>query len=218
MALLDHPKNVQDLSGEKGFHWRFDCDICGSGFTTSFTPSKSASQARKLDLFGRGASVLGSMTGKTALYGAGQAAHAGSQFQSMSAAWHKEHDGAFQQAVNEARVYFKKCPRCKLYVCEEDWNDEAGLCTRDAPSLAAEMQATKAQVRVEQMQTHVRSQTLFTGETEDQATLCPTCGKPSGVGKFCLNCGASLAFRECPNCHHKNPQNVSFCGECGTKL
>lgn len=218
MALLDHPKNVQDASGEKGFQWKFNCDLCGSGFTTTFIPSKSQAKARKLDFLGRGAQVLGSVTGQSGMWRAGEAAHAVGQFQRMSAEWHKEHDGAFQEAVNEARVHFKKCPRCKLYVCEEDWNDEAGLCTRDAPSLTAELQATKAQVRVEQMQTHVKAQTLFTGETEDLATVCPTCGKPSGSGKFCQNCGAPLGYRECPNCHHKNPQNVGFCGECGTKL
>lgn len=218
MALLDHPKNVQDGSGEKGFQWKFNCDICGSGFTTTFIPSASAAKSRKLGLLGRGASMLGSVTGQGVLWGAGDAARAAEHYSHMSADWHKEHDVAFMQAVNETKTHFKKCPRCKQYVCEEDWNDEAGLCTRDAPSLTAELQATKAQVRVEQMQTHVKAQTLFSGETEDLATVCLTCGKPSGSGKFCQNCGAPLGYRECTNCHHKNPQNVSFCGECGTKL
>jgi len=218
VALLDHPKNVQDVSGEKGFQWKFDCDICGSGFSTSFIPSRSAATARKLGLLGRGLQAAGSMAGKSSLYGMGYAADSASQFQNMSADWHKEHDAAFQQAVNEAKVHFKKCPRCKLYVCEEDWNDEAGLCTRDAPSLTTELQAAKAQVRVEQMQTHVKAQTLFTGDTEDLATVCSTCGKPSGSGKFCQNCGAPLGYRECAKCHHKNAPTVSFCGECGTKL
>jgi len=67
-------------------------------------------------------------------------------------------------------------------------------------------------------QSHVKAQTLFTGETEDLATVCSTCGKPSGSGKFCQNCGAPLGYRECPNCHHKNPQTVAFCGECGKQL
>ena len=206
MALLDHPKNVQDSSGEKGFQWTFNCDICASGFSTTFIPSASAAKSRRLGLLGRGASMLGSVTGQSVLWRAGDAAHAAEQYSHMSAEWHKEHDGAFMQAVNETKTHFKKCPRCKLYVCEEDWNDEAGLCTRDAPSLITEMQA------------HVKAQTLFTGETEERATLCPTCGKPSGSGKFCQNCGTPLGYRECPNCHHQNPQNVSFCGECGTKL
>ncbi|HKZ62823.1 MAG TPA: zinc-ribbon domain-containing protein, partial [Thermoplasmata archaeon] len=167
---------------------------------------------------GRGLDIAGGFTGKSGLYAAGQAAEAAGQFQSMSAAWHKEHDGAFGQAVNETKTHFQKCPKCKSYVCAEDWNGEAGLCTNDAPSLVTEMQATKAQTRVEQMREHVKTQTLYDGDMEDRATACPTCGKPSGSGKFCQNCGASLAFQECSNCHHKNPMGVPFCGECGTKL
>lgn len=218
MALLDHPKNVRDESGEKGFQWTFDCDVCGSGFTTAFIPSKSQSKAKKLGFLGRGASVLSGMTGSSALGGLGGAAQAAEHFQNMSADWHKEHDGAFSQAVNEARIHFKKCPRCKRYVCEEDWNDEAGLCTQDAPSFTAEFQAAQASTKVEQMQAHMKTQTLYGGEMEQLATVCPTCGKSSGSGKFCQNCGAALGYRECQNCHHRNPPTVNFCGECGQKL
>lgn len=218
MALIDHPKNVEDLSGEKGFQWTFHCDICGSGFDNTFIPSKSAATTRRLSFLGRGLEVAGSVTGQGALWGAGQAADAAGQFRNMSAAWHKEHDGAFLQAVNEAKVHFHKCPMCKLYVCAEDWNDEAGLCTNDAPSLVSEMAAAKAQTRVEQMREHVRSQTLYDGDMTERMTLCTNCGKPAGAGKFCNNCGAPLGFRVCPNCSQQNPVNVSFCGECGTRL
>ena len=162
--------------------------------------------------------MAGSVTGKSALWGAGRAADAAGQYQNMSAEWHKEHDNAFLQAVNEASSHFKKCPKCKLYVCEEDWNTEAGLCTNDAPSLVTELQAAKAQTRVEQMREHVKGHALYDGDTTDKMTVCPTCGKPAGAGKFCNNCGASLAFQECSSCHHKNPMNVPFCGECGKKL
>jgi membrane protease subunit (stomatin/prohibitin family) len=164
---------------------------------------------------------VGSLTGGGAggsLYGVSQGAGAVSQFKGMSAQWHTEHDNAFQQAVNEASVHFKRCPRCKKYVCPSDWNDEAGLCTTDAPSLTAEMQATKAQVRVEQMQDAVKAQKMYDGDMTDRATICPSCGKPSGAGKFCQNCGGPLGFRVCPKCQHQNPPTVNFCGECGTKL
>jgi hypothetical protein len=224
VALLDHPKNVDDLSGDKGFQWKFHCDLCGSGYDTTFIPSKSGASARRLGFLGAGLSSLGTMAGgflgsaSGGLYGAGQAAGAASQFQGMSAEWHREHDGAFQQAVNETRLHFKKCPKCRQYVCADDWNDEAGLCSNDAPSLTAEMQAAKAQTRVEQMQQAVKSQTLFSGGTSDLATVCPTCGKPSGSGKFCQNCGSPLVFRACPKCNHPNPPTVNFCGECGSKL
>ena len=162
-------------------------------------------------------STIGGST-SSGFWGASQGANAAAQFRGMSAAWHTEHDNAFQQAVNEAKVHFKRCPRCKKYVCPDDWNDEAGLCTTDAPSLAAETQATKAQVRVEQMQSAVKSQQLYDGDSSDRSTICPTCGKPSGTGKFCQNCGQPLGYRVCPKCQHQNPPTVNFCGECGTKL
>jgi len=187
MAQFDHPKNMQDLSAENGFQWKFDCDICNTGFTTTFIPSKSESRAKKLGFLGRGLEIAGGFAGKGGLSSAGQAADAAGQYQSMSAAWRTEHDGAFGHAVNEATTHFKKCPKCKLYVCDDDWNDEAGLCKNDAPSPVSE-------------------------------TVCTTCGQPGGPGKFCQNCGAALGFKVCANCNHQNPVNVSFCGECGTKL
>lgn len=218
MPLLDHPKNVDDLSGDKGFQWKFHCDICGNGFDTSFIPSRSANKTRKLGFLSSGLSAVGGFSGSSGLYGASQAAGGAQQYSSMSADWHKEHDNAFLQAVNEAKVHFQKCPKCKSFVCADDWNGQAGLCTTDAPSMAAELQAAKAQAAVEQMKTQVAAQPQFDGDTSNKMTVCPKCGKPSGSEKFCQNCGNPLGFKECPSCHHKNPSTISFCGECGTRL
>ena len=218
MALLDHPKNVEDHSGEKGFQWKFYCDLCHSGFDTSFIPSKSASSAKKLGFLGRGLAAAGSVTGQHGLYGAGQVADAAGQYKNMSADWHKEHDQGFLQAVNEAKVHFKKCPKCKQFVCADDWNDEAGLCTNDAPSLTTELQAAKAQTRVDQMKEHVKTQTLYDGDMTDRTTLCSKCGKPAGAGKFCQNGGNPLGFVNCPKCNHQNQVGAGFCSECGNKL
>ncbi|HXW67059.1 MAG TPA: zinc ribbon domain-containing protein [Thermoplasmata archaeon] len=220
MALLEYPRNVDDLSGDKGFQWRFHCDLCGSGYDSTFIPSKSQASSRRLGFLSGGLSAISGMAGSggSGLSSASSMAGTASQFRGMSADWHKEHDNAFQQAVNEAKPHFQKCPRCNQLVCSADWNNEAGLCTHDAPSLAAETQAAKAQVRVEQMQAQVRSQSQFDGDTSDRSTICPKCGKPSGAGKFCNNCGAPLGFRECPSCHHQNPPTVNFCGDCGAKL
>jgi len=46
----------------------------------------------------------------------------------------------------------------------------------------------------------------------------PVCGKPAGVGKFCINCGATLGMIICQKCGAKNPVGTRFCGECGNKL
>lgn len=47
--------------------------------------------------------------------------------------------------------------------------------------------------------------------------ICPNCGKKTPKGKFCMECGQTLANR-CPNCGAEVPQGGKFCLECGTKL
>ncbi|RLD18915.1 MAG: hypothetical protein DRI33_03775, partial [Caldiserica bacterium] len=58
----------------------------------------------------------------------------------------------------------------------------------------------------------------FNEKIEDKATICPTCGKPAGNRKFCINCGAPLRMIKCPKYGAENPRGTNFCGNCGTKL
>jgi hypothetical protein len=39
----------------------------------------------------------------------------------------------FELTQNEAKGHFHRCPRCHKYFCEEDWNEQEGLCTEEAP-------------------------------------------------------------------------------------
>ncbi len=59
---------------------------------------------------------------------------------------------------------------------------------------------------------------VFDGEIESKQTICPNCGKPSGAGKFCNNCGSNLALLECERCGTKCSADSRFCGECGNRL
>jgi hypothetical protein len=59
---------------------------------------------------------------------------------------------------------------------------------------------------------------VFNGSITSRQTLCPSCGKPAGKGKFCNSYGNPLGLASCPNCGAKNPTGMRFCGECGTKL
>ena len=52
------------------------------------------------------------------------------------------------------------------------------------------------------------------GENE---IICPSCGKKTPKGKFCMECGHSL-INKCPNCGTEIPQGGKFCLECGTKI
>ena len=62
------------------------------------------------------------------------------------------------------------------------------------------------------------SATVWKGQIESKTTICPVCGKPAGTGKFCNNCGASMALKECPRCGAKNAQTVKFCNNCGAPM
>ena len=47
--------------------------------------------------------------------------------------------------------------------------------------------------------------------------ICPSCGKKTLKGKFCMECGAPLV-NKCPNCGAEIPSGAKFCLECGQKL
>lgn len=48
-------------------------------------------------------------------------------------------------------------------------------------------------------------------------TICPSCGKITLKGKFCMECGVPLV-RRCSKCGAEVPENGKFCLECGEKL
>ena len=56
-----------------------------------------------------------------------------------------------------------------------------------------------------------------TEAVSEQLSVCPKCGKKTPKGKFCIECGQSLA-NVCPNCGAEVPLGGKFCLECGTKL
>jgi predicted amidophosphoribosyltransferase len=63
-----------------------------------------------------------------------------------------------------------------------------------------------------------QSATVWQGAIESKTTICPSCGKPAGAGKFCNNCGAPMDLKECPQCGAKNALTVKFCNNCGASL
>ena len=55
-------------------------------------------------------------------------------------------------------------------------------------------------------------ETMSTGDI-----ICLDCGKRTHEGKFCMECGATLAAK-CPKCGNKLPSGAKFCLECGERL
>jgi len=220
MALQAFTRNFADNSAEAGFQFTFICDICRDGYKTKYQEAKSHKKAGLLRGFGKAASIGASLAGKS---GVGGAFDRGTdviseQFRGMSPEWHKEHEAAFEIAQNEAKGHFQRCPRCRKWVCENDWNEQEGLCVEDAPRLSVEVAAAKAGKMVADIKEKADNTKVFKGKIESKQTICPQCGKPAGEGKFCNNCGASLTLIKCPKCGAQSPAGTGFCGECGTKL
>lgn len=222
MALQPFTNNFEDHSTDAGFQFTFFCDICKEGYKTSFITAKSYKKKGFFKGLGAAASigggfagVGGSKMGRSTSRGTDVMA---GRYQGKPPAWHKEHEKAFELAQNEGKGNFHRCPRCRKYVCENDWNEQQGLCTNDAPRVAVEVAAARADKMREDIREKASRTQVFTGKIESKQTMCPKCGKPSGEGKFCNNCGTPLGLMKCPKCGAENQAGIRFCGGCGTKL
>lgn len=220
MAMQPFTDNYEDNSTEAGFQFTFYCDLCREGYKTQFIESKTYRKAGFLRGLGRAVQIGASLVGQDHVgYNIERGADIlGERFQGMTPDWHKEHESAFEIAQNEAKEHFYRCPKCKQWVCENDWNEQEGLCVDCAPRMNIEVASAKAQKMVEDIREKAAETKVFDGPIESKQTLCPECGKPAGEGKFCNNCGASLAMAKCPKCGARNAAASRFCGECGTRV
>jgi hypothetical protein len=196
--------NYQDLSTDQGYQYEFRCDVCGSGYRSQFNRNTLAT----------GASILGGASNLIGgLWGARNAAESARDLVD-----HDAKDKALQKACNEIMPLFHRCVRCNNWVDESCFNKERGLCVNCAPNLAAEMEATRSQVELDQMRDAVQAQKVFSGDTSTRQTECPNCGKPVGSEKFCGNCGTPLGQAKCSKCGADLAPGTRFCGNCGNKV
>ena len=220
MSLKPFTDNFADNSTEAGFQFTFFCKVCNEGYKTEFIKSKSASKGQFLKKMGGLLGAAAQVAGKyNVRYGIERATDVISEkHEGMSPEWRKEYDMAFEQAQAEAKAHLYRCPKCTEWVCENCWNEQENLCVSCAPREAIEVAAARAKKKAEDIAAKAAGTQVFTGEIETKQTLCPTCGKPAGTGKFCVNCGSSLELIKCPKCGAKNQAGTRFCGNCGEKL
>ncbi|AIZ57218.1 double zinc ribbon [Candidatus Methanoplasma termitum] len=215
-------RNYQDNSTDAGFQFTFYCDVCNDGYKSSFIESETYKKKKASRLFGQSASVIGSAIGGAV----GRAGNTASQssnvlserFENKTPEWHKEHENAFVKAQNEAKEHFHRCPSCNQYSCDQCWNEDATLCTKCAPRTEVYVAKVHADATRRNIDEAGKDAKVWEGKIESKTTMCPTCGKPAGSGKFCNNCGANLELKTCPKCGAKNAQSVRFCNNCGENL
>ncbi len=219
--LIPFTDNFKDNSSEAGFQFTFFCDNCQEGYKTKFVESETSKKGGIIDGLGDIASTAGILTGNYHVgYGIDRGTDALSdKYSEMSPKWRKEHQKEFKKAQNETKDRFNRCPKCTQWVCDNCWNEDAGLCIECAPREGVEVASAKADKMVEDIEDQIAQTQVYNGDAEEEKeTSCPKCGKPAGKGKFCTNCGAALDKTECPKCGAENEVDASFCAECGTQL
>ena len=215
-------RNYQDNSTDAGFEFTFNCDVCNDGYKSGFIESSTFKKKKTSRLLGQGANLVGNITGGVMKTIGGTAQQGGNvmsqQFEGKTPEWHKEHEQAFDLAQNESRPHFHRCPGCNSYSCDHCWNEDATLCIKCAPRQEVAIAQAHAAAVKRDIDKAGQSAVGWEGKIEGKTTICPTCGKPAGTGKFCNNCGTSLELKECPKCGAKNAQSVRFCNNCGENL
>jgi hypothetical protein len=220
--LQSFTRNYEDNSTEAGFQFTFYCDLCEDGYKSSFVESETYKKSRGLRGLARGASALRGLVGG-ALGNIGYTLERGGdilseRFEGMSPEWHKEHEKAFENAKNEAQKHFHRCHGCNHWVCDTCYNEDEMLCTECAPRQEVAVAKARAEAMRRNIDEAAETATVWKGKIESKTVVCSTCGKPAGSGKFCNNCGASMALAVCPACGENNAQGVRFCNHCGAPM
>jgi hypothetical protein len=217
-SMIRFTRNYQDLSTDRGFQFKFNCDKCGNGYMSRFQNSVTGTAGGLLraagDLFG---GVLSSASN--------------SAYEIQRAIGGKAHDGAFEKAVEEAKGYFKQCTRCGRWVCPEVcWNTKVGLCEECAPDFEENFAAAKAQAmnsaaaqqlnqRAQQTDYASNADMSAGASTPHAALSCPSCGAKTTGSKFCPECGKPIQVKlTCPGCGAQPEGTPKFCPECGVKM
>lgn len=215
-------RNYQDNSTEAGFQFTFYCDNCNDGFKSSFIQSETYKRGKSIRAISQGANILGNLVGGRLSNVGWAASHGGDilseRFNGMSPEWQKEHESAFARAQNEAQQNFHRCHSCHKYVCDACHNEDEGLCVVCAPRQEVYVAKARADAMRRNIDETGQTATVWQGNIESKTTVCPTCGKPAGTGKFCNNCGASMDLKTCAKCGAKNSLAVRFCNNCGASM
>ena len=226
--MIQFVANYEDLSTDKGYQFKFNCDKCGNGFMSQF---QTSTLGVANSLLNAASNLLGWG------YGAGNSA-----YEIQRAVGGPAHDSALKAAVEEGKQHFHQCSRCGKWVCPEVcWNAAANQCEECAPDFKEEMASAHAQAKAEamrqQMQERAQTTDYVSGVDmransavaspnaakpgqQPAANACTSCGHAVGNAKFCPECGtpAGAAKPVCKGCGFEPEAPTKFCPECGGKM
>lgn len=229
MAMIQFVNNYQDLSTDKGYQFKFNCDKCGNGYMSKYQQSYIGTAGSLLRAAGN-------------LFGGWASSAGNSAYEVQRAVGGSAHDSALQTAVEEGKQHFHQCSRCGKWVCPEVcWNDKANQCEGCAPRYEEEMASAHAQAKADAMRQQFYEkarETDYTANVDMTADAhysspnavkpgapsiiaCAACAYPiSPNAKFCPECGETTQALKpkCPSCATEVEAVTKFCPECGTKM
>jgi hypothetical protein len=178
MSMIQFVSNYQDLSTDKGFQFKFNCDKCGNGYMSSFQTSTIGMAGSLLraagDLFGGWASSAGN-----------------SAYEVQRAVGGSAHDSALKTAQAKAEAM-----RQQLYQKAQETDYVSGV-DMSAGAVSASPQFVKPSE--EQKLPNL----CVCGFDVGSAKFCPECGIPTKVAKpKCSGCGheVEVTTKFCPEC------------------
>ena len=185
MARIEFTDNYQDLSTDTGFQFKFFCESCGNGYMSSWQANKTGIAG---DVLRAAGNILGGIFGR---------ASSGS-YEIQRAVGGPEHDHALEAAVAEIRPLFLQCKRCGQWVCQRGLLERRAGAVQELradPAARAGRQAGRRSPS-SRPQEKLRADATCTegvNVTAEATVACPSCGAETAPGKFCAECGASLA-------------------------
>jgi len=197
MALTKFVRNVDDLSDDGGYKFRFRCDNCGDGYESQYVSASANLLKTAIEVFSMFNPI--GYRGRHVVDGIDRGLRG------------KERDAAYEKASAEALAHFKKCSGCGRWVCPATcWNEPLGMCETCAPNAdeAAAKRAAKRSVE--------RAEEAVDAGAVVQSVTCHACGtQVRGGSKFCESCGSPLGAPSCKHCKQPLNPGARFCGSCG---
>lgn len=204
MGEISFSDNYSDISQREGFQFEFYCEQCGDAWRSEFKRFMPGTMG---GLLGAASSLLGGILGSAEQV----ADYLG------DAKYRSAHDKAFAEAIEQAKVHFKRCRKCGNYFCAQCFNPNLNLCTSCAPSIEEESNIAAREAEIEMAREKAQTAVKTGKRTTDGNVVCTACGARVAKAKFCAECGEKIDTKQLCSCGYELQPGAKFCPECGAK-